>query len=162
MLSHIKETDESVPYRLGDWFYSTRTVEGSQYAIHCRRPATSPDVDSPIDPASPNRSFSTSTAREGKPFMAVGAMAVSPDGNLLAYSTDATGFRQYTLHIRDLRTGQTCRIRPSASARSPGPRTRSTLFYTTEDEITKRHDHVFRHTLGVATDAGRAGPARAG
>jgi oligopeptidase B len=53
MLSHIKETDESVPYRLGDWFYSTRTVEGSQYAIHCRRRATNSDLNSPFDPSQP-------------------------------------------------------------------------------------------------------------
>ena len=50
MLSHIQETDESVPYRLGDWFYSTRTVEGSQYPIHCRRAAANPDLNSAFDP----------------------------------------------------------------------------------------------------------------
>ncbi len=106
MLSHIKETDETVPYRLGDWFYSTRTVEGSQYAIHCRRRATNPDLDSPFDPTQPEQVIlDVNQLAEGKPFMAVGGMAISPDGNLLAYSTDSTGFRQYTLHIRDLRTG---------------------------------------------------------
>jgi oligopeptidase B len=106
MLSHIKETDESVPYRLGDWFYSTRTVEGSQYAIHCRYRAVSSDVDSPLDPTQPEQIIlDINKLAEGHPFMSVGGMAVSPDGNLLAYSTDSTGFRQYTLHIRDLRTG---------------------------------------------------------
>ena len=57
MLSHIKETDESVPYRQGDWFYSTRTVEGSQYPILCRRAAASPlgstALNSPFDPGQP-------------------------------------------------------------------------------------------------------------
>ena len=57
MLSHIKETDESVPYRLGDWFYTTRTVEGLQYAIHARHAASSPDFNSrQRNPARPRRS----------------------------------------------------------------------------------------------------------
>src|SRR5665213_1286055 len=105
MLSHIKETDESVPYRMGSWFYSTRTVEGSQYAIHCRRAASDADLNSPFDPAQPEQIIlDVNLLAEGKPFMSLGSMAISPDGHLLAYTTDPTGFRQYTLHIRDLRT----------------------------------------------------------
>src|SRR6185312_1769067 len=82
MLSHIKETDESVPYRMGDWFYFTRTLEGSQYSIHCRRRATSPDPDEPVDLSQPEQVFlDVNQLAEGKPFMSLGAMAVSPDGN---------------------------------------------------------------------------------
>jgi len=81
--------------------------------------------------------------------MSVGGMAVSPDGNLLAYSTDSTGFRQYTLHIRDLRTG----VDLPDTAERVGSLTWAadslTLFYSTEDETTKRMDHIFRHTLGT-------------
>jgi oligopeptidase B len=156
MLSHIKETDESVPYRLGDWFYSTRTVEGSQYAIHCRRPASSPGVDSAFDPTQPEQVIlDINQLAEGKPFMAVGSMAISPDGNLLAYSTDSTGFRQYTLHIRDLRTGADL---PDAAERVGSlawADDSQTLFYGTEDETTKRMDHILRHTVGspAAQDA---------
>jgi oligopeptidase B len=147
MLSHIKETDESVPYRLGDWFYSTRTVEGSQYSIHCRRAATGPE----FDPAQPEQIIlDVNLLAEGKPFMAIGGLSISPDGNLLAYSTDSTGFRQYTLHIRDLRTGADL----SDTAERVGSLTWAadsrTLFYSTEDETTKRHDHIFRHTLGAS------------
>jgi oligopeptidase B len=150
MLSHIKETDESVPYRLGDWFYSTRTVEGSQYAIHCRYRAVSSDVDSPLDPTQPEQIIlDINNLAEGHPFMSVGGMAVSPDGNLLAYSTDSTGFRQYTLHIRDLRTGADL----SDTARRVGSLTWAadslSLFYSTEDETTKRMDRILRHILGA-------------
>jgi len=152
MLSHIKETDESVPYRLGDWFYSTRTVEGSQYAIHCRRRATSPDVDSPLDPSQPEQVIlNINKLAENKPFMAVGNMAISPDGNLLAYSTDSTGFRQYTLHIRDLRTGADLPDTADRVDSLAWAADSQTLFYATEDETTKRMDHIFRHTLGAPT-----------
>jgi oligopeptidase B len=152
MLSHIKETDESVPYRLGDFFYTTRTVEGLQYPIHARRPAANPDLNSPFDPdaAAPEQIIlDVNQLAVGHPFMSVGALSISPDGNLLAYSTDPTGYRQYTLHIRDLRTMQDL---PDTAARVGSVTWAAdsrTLFYSTEDETTKRQDHIFRHTLGA-------------
>ena len=149
MLSHIKETDESVPYRLGDWFYSTRTVEGRQYPIHCRRAALDPDLNSPFDPTQPEHIIlDVNQLAEGKPFMALGGMAISPDGNLLAYSTDSTGFRQYTLHIRDLRTGADLPDTAERVGSLTWAADSQTLFYSTEDETTKRQDHIWRHPLG--------------
>ena len=150
MLSHIKETDESVPYRLGDWFYYTRTVEGSQYPIHCRKQAMSPDVDAPFDAGQPEQVFlDVNELAEGKPFMALGAMSISPDGNHVAYSTDPTGFRQYTLHIRDLRTGEDLADTAERVGSVTWAIDSQTLFYSTEDEVTKRHDHIWRHVLGT-------------
>src|SRR6266702_2731467 len=150
MLSHIKETDESVPYRLGDYFYSTRTVEGSQYSIHCRRPATNPDLNSTFDPAQPEQVIlDVNELAKGHAFMSLGGMAVSPDGNLLAYSTDNTGFRQYTLHIRDLRTLEDLPDTAERVGSLAWAADSRTLFYSTEDETTKRQDHIFRHSLGA-------------
>jgi oligopeptidase B len=149
MLSHIQETDESVPYRLGDWFYSTRTIKGSQYPIHCRRAAANPDLNSAFDPTQPEQVIlDVNQLAEGKPFMDVGAMTISPDGNLLAYSTDSTGFRQYTLHIRDLRTGTDLADTAERVGSLAWAADSRTLFYSTEDETTKRQDRIFRHTLG--------------
>ncbi len=145
MLSHIKETDESVPYRDRGWFYSVRTVEGSQYPIHCRRRP----FEDKFDASQPEEILlDVNKLAAGQPFMSIGAMSVSPDGHKLAYSTDNTGFRQYTLHIRDLTTGSdlpdtALRVGSIAWAADS-----QTLFYTTEDEVTKRHDHLFRHRLG--------------
>jgi oligopeptidase B len=143
MLSHIKETDVSVPYLQRGWFYYVRTVEGSQYPIHCRKRATGPKFDE----SQPEEILlDVNLLAVGQPFMSVGGMSVSPDGFKLAYSTDNTGFRQYTLHIRDLKTGLDL---PDTAERvgSIVWATDSTLFYTTEDEVTKRHDHLFRHLL---------------
>ena len=153
MLSHIKETDESVPYRYGEWFYLTRTVEGSQYAIHARRPARGPqEIPSRPDPADPEQVIlDVNQLAVGKPFMAVGALAISPDGNLLAYSTDETGYRQYTLHIRDLRTMTDLPDTAERVGSVVWAADSRTLFYTTEDETTKRHDHLFRHSVGTPT-----------
>jgi oligopeptidase B len=145
MLSHIKETDESVPYRLGDWFYTTRTVEGSQYPIYCRRAAGGSET------APENVILDVNQLAEGKPFMAVGAMGISPDGHLLAYTTDSTGFRQYTLRIRDLRSGIDLLDTAERVGSLVWAADSQTLFYTTEDETTKRQDRLFRHTLGSPT-----------
>jgi oligopeptidase B len=149
MLSHIKETDVSVPYRNRGWFYYVRTFEGSQYPIHCRRLATGPTYDE----SQPEKILlDVNKLAEGQAFMAVGEMTVSPDGNLLAYSTDNTGFRQYTLHIRDLKTGVDLSDTAERVGAVAWAADSATLLYTTEDEVTKRHDHVFRHRLGDATD----------
>ena len=156
MLSHIQETDESVAYRLGDWFYTTRTVEGSQYPIHCRRHASGPDLNSAFDPAQSEQVIlDVNILAEGKPFMDIGAMAVSPDGNLLAYTTDLTGFRQYTLHIRSLDPALCTLTDLPDTAERVGSLAWAadsrTLFYCTEDETTKRQDRLFRHSLGEAS-----------
>jgi oligopeptidase B len=145
MLSHIKETDESVPYSDKGWFYYVRTVEGSQYPIHCRRLATGVKFDaSQVEEIL----LDVNKLAEGQPFMAVGTMTVSPDGELVAYSTDNTGFRQYTLRVRDLKSGLDLPDTAERVGTIAWAADSRTLLYTTEDEVTKRHDHVFRHRLG--------------
>jgi oligopeptidase B len=104
MLSHMKQTDVSVPYRDGEWWYLTRTEEGLQYAIHCRKAGTAagPDADAPEEVILDGNQLA-----EGHAFFAIGATDISRDGRWLAYTTDTTGFRQYTLRIKDLETGET-------------------------------------------------------
>ena len=143
MLSHIKETDESVPYPDRGWLYWTRTIEGSQYPIYCRRAATTP-------PGPEQGLMDVNKLAEGQTYMSLGGLAVSPDGNLLAYSTDNTGFRQYTLRIRDLRTGHDLPDTAERTGSITWAADSATLFYTTEDEVTKRHDRLYRHVVGTA------------
>ncbi len=144
MISHIQETDISVPYRDGDWLYYTRTVKGLQYPIHCRRSALADD--------SPETALlDVNELAKGKPYMALGAMSVSPDGNLLAYSTDETGFRQYTMHIRDLRTATDLPDSAERVGSIVWASDSQTLFYSIEDETTKRHHQIYRHSLGMST-----------
>ena len=148
MLSHIKETDESVPYLMKGFFYYTRTVAGLQYPIHCRRVA----AGVAFDETQPEEILlDVNKLAEGQPFMAVGSVAVTPSGTLLAYSTDNTGFRQYTLHIRDLSTGLDLPETALRVGSMVWAADSKTLFYTTEDEVTKRHDRLFRYSLGSDT-----------
>ena len=145
MLSHIKETDESVPYPQRQWFYYARTVEGLQYPIHCRRASRNGQYDE----TEPEQvMLDVNALAEGQTFMALGTMSLSPDDHLLAYSTDITGFRQYTLHVRDLRTGEDLLDTAERVGSVVWAADAKTLFYTTEDETTKRHNHLYRHLLG--------------
>jgi oligopeptidase B len=149
MLSHIKETDESVPYPDRGWFYYTRTMEGSQYPVYCRRRAAGPQFSE----ATPEDVLlDVNLLAEGQPFMSVGGMSVSPDGMLLAYSTDNTGFRQYTLRLRNLATGEDFPESVERAGSFVWAADSKTLFYTTEDEVTKRHNLLHRHVMGTGTD----------
>ena len=139
MLSHIKETDESVPVPDNGWLYSTRTVEGSQYPIHCRRRGVMDDGILLPDPEAPEHILlDVNLLAQGQPFMAVGDMSVSPDTRLLLYSTDNTGFRQYTLHIRDLSNGTDFAFTAERAGSFAWAEDSATFFFTTEDAVTKR------------------------
>src|SRR5262245_21980556 len=98
MLARIKETDESVPYRRHGWWYYVREVEGSQYPIYCRRKGS---MDAPEQVI-----LDVNEIARGRKFTQLGAMDVSPDGSLLAYTVDLVGFRQYTLQVREIATGR--------------------------------------------------------
>jgi oligopeptidase B len=145
MLARIQQTDESVPYRDRGFFYYSRTEEGKQYPIQCRRRGTLEAAEQVI--------LDLNRLAEGKSFIALGDLTVSPDGNLLAYTTDETGFRQFTLHIRDLRTGADLSDRRERVTSVEWAEDGRTLLYAVEHPQTKRSYQVFRHRLGEAEDA---------
>ncbi len=145
MLSHIKETDESYPYRYAGYCYYSRTVEGAQYTIYCRRKGSMDAAEEVI--------LDGNQLAQGHPFMALGAFAISEDQNLLAYSVDHTGFRQYTLHLKDLRTGETLPDTAERVGSIVWANDNTTLFYSVEEEETKRQHQLYRHTLGQPQSA---------
>jgi oligopeptidase B len=139
MVGRIKQTDLTVPYRdRGFWYYS-RTEEGKQYSIYCRKRGT---LDAPEEVL-----LDLNQLIAGRSFIALGTLMVSPDGRLLAYSTDPTGFREYTLVVKDLETGQLVAgpIERAGSVAWAGDS--ETIFYTIEDDA-KRDSRLFRLTLG--------------
>jgi len=98
MLGRIKQTDLEVPVRRGDYLYYLRTEEGKQYPIRCRRKGS---MESPEEVVlDPNEMAKTHK------FVGIGDLAYSDDGNLLAYTVDFTGFRQFGLQVKDLRYGR--------------------------------------------------------
>ncbi len=141
MLSHIKQTDFEVPVRQSGYLYYSRTEEGKQYPIRCRRKGSE---DAPeeilLDP--------NELAKSHK-FVGIGDFQVSDDQNLLAYTVDYTGFRQYTLQVKDLRSGQTLPDSTERVTSVEWAADNKTLFLTTEDAVTKRSDKFWRHVLGA-------------
>ncbi|HLO67185.1 MAG TPA: S9 family peptidase [Holophaga sp.] len=147
MLGRIKQTDLSVPQRDRGWYYYQRTEEGKQYPIRCRRRA---GKDGAYDAAAPEQALlDMNKLAEGLKFLGVGAMAVSDDGYRLAYTTDTTGFRQYTLFIKDLRTGQVSKPLAERVTSLAWASDGRHIFYATEDPVTKRSDHVWRLDPGA-------------
>jgi oligopeptidase B len=141
MVSHIKQTDTNVPYRWGNYFYYTRTEEGKQYPIWCRKKG---NLEAPEEIV-----IDQNELAKGQKFMSLGMFMPSDDGNLLAYSSDNTGYRQYTLQIKDLRTGQMLPERVERVNYLAWATDNKTIFYVTEDAVTKRSDKFFRHVLGT-------------
>jgi oligopeptidase B len=144
MLGRIKETDLTVPYRKGDFFYYSRTEKGKQYPIHCRRRGN-------LD-AREEVFLDGNELAKGEKFFAVGDLEVSDDGNLLAYTTDLTGFREYTLFVKDLRTGVLGPERVAKVSSIAWAADNRTLFYVVDDAA-KRPYRLFRHVLGAEPSA---------
>jgi oligopeptidase B len=142
MLGRIKQTDLSVPSRIGNYFYYSRTEEGRQYPYMCRRKGSMEGPEEIL--------LDVNALAEGKKFLGVGAYVVSDDGNWLAYSIDTTGYRQYSLHVKNLQHGQTLPENIERVGSVVWSTDNKTLFYTTEDAVSKRSDKFWRHTVGAA------------
>ena len=140
MLGRIKETDLSVPVRDGAYFYYSRTEQGQQYPIYCRKKGS---LEAPEEVY-----LDVNALAKGESFMAIGAMSVSDDGNLLAYTTDNTGFREYKLYVRDLRTGELLEQPAEKVTTVEWAADNKTLFYTTTDAA-KRPYRLYRHAIGA-------------
>jgi oligopeptidase B len=141
MLARIKETDVNVPYRKGGFWYYSRTEQGQQYPIYCRKAGSLEAAEAVT--------LDLNQLAEGQKFMSLGSYAVSDDGHLLAYSTDNTGFREYTLYVKDLRTGSVQEMVAERVGSVAWAADGRTLFYSVEEEKTKRPYRIYRHTLGA-------------
>jgi oligopeptidase B len=150
MLSHVKQTDVSVPYRDGSWWYYSRTEEGLQYGIYCRKHGgeTGPDAA-----ATEEELLNGNVLAQGHAFFSIGDTDISDDGRWLAYTTDLTGFRQYTLRVKDLETGETLPGEVERVGSVVWAADNRTLLYTVEDEQQKRQHQLFRADGRLLTDA---------
>ncbi|TMB19698.1 MAG: S9 family peptidase [Deltaproteobacteria bacterium] len=142
MLSHIQEDDSTPQVRIGSYWYYQRTEKGKQYPILCRKAA--PDAPEQVI-------LDVNALAAGKKFLGLGGWEVSDDGTRLAYTTDETGFRQYDLHVRDLRSGADGPERIARVDSVAWSRDGKVLFYVVEDEQEKRPYQLWRHTVGSAS-----------
>jgi oligopeptidase B len=140
IVGRIQETDQSAPYRKGAFEYYYRTEEGKQYRRYCRRKPGESDTEQVL--------LDMNALAEGRPFLGLGVYEVSPDGHYLAFSLDETGFRDYTLQIKDLRSGEMLPERMEKVKSLAWASDSRTFFYTVDDDA-KRPHRVLRHRLGA-------------
>ena len=148
------ETDLSVPARNGQWWYYTRTVEGGQYGLHYRVTAgeswNPPVIEPGVEFDGEELLLDGNAEAQGHPFFAVGGFSVSACGNFLAYSLDLKGDERFTLHIKDLRTGELladeiAEVFYAAEFNLDA----SAVFYTVVDDSWRPFE-VRRHLIGTA------------
>ncbi len=153
--ARTQETDLSVPVRIGGFWYYSRTIEGKQYGLSCRRPVDGPDdwvppvLDAATPPADEQVLLDVNELAEGHDFFSLGASTVSPDGRLLAFSTDTAGDERFLLQVKDLESGEL--LPDQVAGTSYGATwdlTGTHLFYTTVDDAW-RADKIWRHRLGT-------------
>ena len=143
MVARIKETDESAPYRLGDYFYYSRTEEGKQYRVHCRKKGSLDAAEEVL--------LDENTLAEGHDYFRIGVFEISPDQNMLAWSVDTTGGEKYTIYIKNLQSGEVLPDRvPDTYYSLAWANDNRTLFYNTLDAAMRPY-RLFRHTLGADT-----------
>ncbi|MDP9113023.1 MAG: S9 family peptidase [Acidobacteriota bacterium] len=143
MLSRIQQTDLSVPVKRDDYFYYTRSEEGKQYAIHCRKKAEGPE----------EVLLDCNLLAEGHKYFRLGVFIASPNHRLLAYSVDFEGDEKYTVRVKNLDSGALFADEiPNTSSTLEWASDNATFFYTTLDEALRPYK-VFRHALGAKEDA---------
>jgi len=140
MVGRIKETDESVPYKKGTYYYYSRTEKGKQYPVHCRKKGSLRAKEEVI--------LDENVLAKGHKFFALGVLEVSPDHRLLAYSVDTTGSETYTIFVKNLETGEIFPEKiPNTYYTLAWANDNRTFFYTVLD-ATMRPYKVMRHQLG--------------
>jgi len=143
MLARIKETDQNVPYRKDGYWYYTRTEQGKQYNIYCRKKGAMDAAEEVV--------LDLNKLAEGKPFLSLGIYNPAPNGKWLAYSLDYTGFREYSLYFKNLETGEVLTDKIDKVNSAAWANDNQTVFYTIEDKA-KRPYKVLRHKLGGKDD----------
>ncbi|MBL8515795.1 MAG: S9 family peptidase [Betaproteobacteria bacterium] len=143
MLARIKETDQNVPWKKGGYWYYSRTEQGKQYNIYCRKKGTMEAQEEIV--------LDLNKLAEGKPFLSLGLYEISPDGKWLAYSLDYTGFREYSLYFKNMETGEVLADKIDKIQSAAWANDNKTIFYVIEDKA-KRPHKLLRHQLGGKND----------
>ncbi len=136
----IKEDDNTVPEKEGEYYYYVRFEEGGQYPIYCRRPGSENGPETVL--------LNVNALAEGRDYTRVGTFENSPNHRLIAYGVDFDGSEQFTVHVLDLETGETLPdVIPNTYYSLEWANDSRTLYYSVLDEH-HRPVSVYRHTLG--------------
>ena len=144
MKARIKEKDESVPVFKNGYYYYSRTEDGKQYYKYCRKKGT---LDAPEEIL-----LDVDKMAEGHAYYAATGFEVSEDNKLLAFGVDLVSRRRYTIHVKNLKTGEMLKDAIENTQGDPCfANDNKTIFYTSKNPVTLLSEKIQRHTLG--TDA---------
>lgn len=142
IVGRIKEDDDTVPYLYDEAWYYRRYQEGKEYALYCRKPGS---LDAPEEIM-----LDANARAAGSTFYSARTPAINSDGNVIAFAEDLVGRRLYTLHFRNLDTGE---VYPETIPETQGnlawAEDGRTLFYAKKDLETLRPYQIWRHELGT-------------
>ena len=145
MKGRIKEDDQSVPYRKAGYYWYVRYTQGAEYPIYCRKNGS---LESPEEII-----LDVNVLAEGKSFYQVGGTVTSPNQQLLAFAADEVGRRIYTIHFKDLISGEILEEKiPNVTGNMTWAADNQTLFYSKQDPETLRSFQIYRHKLGTSVE----------
>jgi len=144
IIARIKQDDQSVPYRLGDYYYYRRYEKGQEYPLYCRKPGSLEGTEEII--------LDVNELAKGHEFISVRSVRPSEDHKLIVFGMDTVGRRKYSLLFKDLESGNLLSDKIILSTGSAHwANDNKTVFYTTKDQETLRSDKIWRHELGTDT-----------
>lgn len=142
IVGRIKQTDMSVPYKDNGYYYYSRYEEGNEYPLYCRKKGSLEEEEQIM--------LNVNEMAEGYDFFNVGGLSVSMDNKMLAYGVDTVSRRKYTIHFKNLETGEILADEiPNTSGSAAWVNDNKTVFYALKDD-TLRPYKIFKHVLGTA------------
>ena len=142
MKGRIKEDDESVPYKLRGYFYITRYEKGKDYPIYTRKKGSLDAAEEIL--------LNVNDMAEGHSYYNLNGLNISEDNRLISFGVDTLSRRKYTIHVKDLETGEMLDEKiPLTTGSAVWANDNKTMFYTRKDEQTLRSNQIFKHTLGT-------------
>ena len=142
IVGRIKKDDESVPYLDNGYFYYTRYEKGKEYAIHCRKKESLDGEEEIL--------LDENVLAKGHDYFAVGGLDVSPDNQWMSYGVDLVSRRIYTIHFKNLVTGEVLeQTIPNSTGSVAWANDNKTVFYTSKNEVTLLPEKIWRHKVGT-------------
>ena len=142
IVDRIKKDDESVPYLDNGYFYYTRYEKGKEYAIHCRKKESLDGEEEIL--------LDENVLAKGHDYFAVGGLDVSPDNQWMSYGVDLVSRRIYTIHFKNLVTGDVLKQTiPNSTGSVAWANDNKTVFYTSKNEVTLLPEKIWRHKVGT-------------
>lgn len=142
MVGRVKKDDSSVPYKLDDYYYYTRYEGEQEYPFYCRKTGSMESVEEVM--------LDVNILAKDHSYFKVASSKISTNHEILAYSVDTVSRRIYTVHFKNLKTGETLsETLPNVTGNMVWANDNKTLFYGRQDTETLRSHQIFRHTIGT-------------